>query len=372
MRILGLCWRYLDHPSAGGAEIVTHQVFTRLVNDGHDVVSFNGAYPGGAPEGEMDGVRLIRLGRQWSVHLLAWRWLRSRLDQFDLVIDQINTIPFFTPLYVPDSKRRFIFHQLAREYWWRETRGPLRLAAPVGYLLEPWMLKVYRRSIGVTASESSRRDLEALGMRHDRVTVAPYPVDVQPLNELPEKRGPWTVLIAGRLTQAKFAEEGTRAFATFQRSMPEARLEIIGSGDPAYRQRLEVLVREQGIRAVTFHGRVSEERKLELMREAHVHLFCSHREGWGLVVSEAAAMGTPSIGYDAPGVRDSIADHRMLAPIGDVGALSALLMRIRDDPELYRDVRQGAWERARLHERDTATRAWADALVAGIRRYPPR
>ena len=131
-------------------------------------------------------------------------------------------------------------------------------------------------------------------------------------------------------------------------------------------------VDELGIRAVTFHGRVSEERKLELMREAHVHLFCSHREGWGLVVSEAAAMGTPSIGYDAPGVRDSIADRRVLAPIGDVGALKALLQRVRDDPELYEDVRQGAWERARLHERDKATRAFADALLAGVRQYPPR
>ena len=95
------------------------------MDDGHEVISFNGSYPGAAPEGEMDGVRLIRRGRQWSVHLLAWRWLRSPSDEFDLVIDQINTIPFFTPLYVPDEKRRFFFHQLAREYWWRETRGAL-------------------------------------------------------------------------------------------------------------------------------------------------------------------------------------------------------------------------------------------------------
>jgi glycosyltransferase involved in cell wall biosynthesis len=372
MRILGLCWRYLDHPSAGGAEIVTHQVFTQLVNDGHHVVSFNGAYAGGEPEGKLDGVHLIRRGQQWSVHLLAWRWLRSRLDEFDLVIDQINTVPFFTPLYVPESKRRFVFHQLAREYWWRETRGVLKVAAPLGYLLEPWMLKVYRRSNGVTASESSRRNLEALGMSHDRVTVVPYPVDVEPLTELPGKRGPWTVLMAGRLTQAKFAEEGVKAFAVFQRNRPEVRLEIVGSGDPAYRRRLEGLVGELGIRNVAFHGRVPEERKLELMREAHVHLFCSHREGWGLVVSEAAAMGTPSIGYDAPGVRDSVGDRRVLAPIGDVGVLARLLGRLSDDPELYKDVRQGAWERARLHERDRATRAFADALMRGIRQYPPR
>ena len=29
------------------------------------------------------------------------------------------------------------------------------------------------------------------------------------------------------------------------------------------------------------------------------------REGWGLVVTQANAMGTPAIGYDVPGLRDS-------------------------------------------------------------------
>jgi glycosyltransferase involved in cell wall biosynthesis len=363
MRILGLCWRYLDHPAAGGAEVVTHQIFSRLVEEGHEVTSFNGSYPGAAPEDELDGVRLIRRGRQWSVHFLAWRWLRSRLDQFDIVIDQINTIPFFTPLYVPEEKRRFFFHQLAREYWHRETRGVFKLIAPIGYMLEPLMLKAYRGSRGVTASESSRRDLEALGFVHARVSLSPYPVDAEPLPHLQPKTGPFTVLMAGRLTPAKFVEEGVRAFGQFQRVAPGSRLEIVGSGDPAYRQGLERLVAELGIEGVTFHGRVSEKRKFELMRESHVHVFASHREGWGLVVGEAAAMGTPSIGYDAPGVRDSIAEPRMLAPIGDVIMLARLLERLHGDPKLYEKVRLAAWERAGLHSREAATEAFARALL---------
>ncbi len=363
MKILGLCWRYLDHPAAGGAEVVTHQIFSRLIEEGHEITSFNGAYPGAAPEGVLDGVRLIRRGRQWSVHFLAWRWLRRHLDEFDIVIDQINTIPFFTPLYVPEEKRRFFFHQLAREYWHRETRGVFKLVAPIGYLVEPLMLKVYRGSRGVTASESSRRDLEALGFDHARVALSPYPVDAEPLSQLEPKTGPFTVLMAGRLTQAKFVEEGVRAFAQFQGVARESRLEIVGAGDPAYRQRLEQIAGELGIADVTFHGRVSEERKLELMRESHVHVFASHREGWGLVVGEAAAMGTPSIGYDAPGVRDSIADPRLLAPIGDVATLARLLEQLYGDLRLYDEVRQAAWERARLHSREAATEAFARALL---------
>jgi glycosyltransferase involved in cell wall biosynthesis len=43
------------------------------------------------------------------------------------------------------------------------------------------------------------------------------------------------------------------------------------------------------------------------LSRAHIILVPAVREGWGLVVTEANAMGTPAIGYDdVPGLRDSI------------------------------------------------------------------
>ena len=83
----------------------------------------------GHPSDEiLDGIRIVRRGRQWTVHARAWLWLRRRLDEFDVVVDQVNTIPFLTPLYVPKVKRRLLIFQLAREYWWRDAEGPV----PVG------------------------------------------------------------------------------------------------------------------------------------------------------------------------------------------------------------------------------------------------
>jgi hypothetical protein len=175
VRIAALSWRYLGHPAAGGAEVVTHEVLSRLAAEGHRVVAFTAAHPGAPEEDEVDGVQLVRRGGQTTVHLHAWRWLRRRLGEFDRVVDQINTIPFFTPLYVPRDKRRFWIQQLAREYWWRETRGALRALAPIGYLAEPVYLRAYRRTAGMTISESSRRDLEALGI-HD-VAILPLAPD---------------------------------------------------------------------------------------------------------------------------------------------------------------------------------------------------
>jgi glycosyltransferase involved in cell wall biosynthesis len=362
MRLLALSWRYLDHPAAGGAEQVTHEILRRLARELDEVTSFTASYPGASVRDTIDGVKIVRGGRQATVHLHAWRWLRTRRERYDLVVDQINTIPFFTPLYVPASKRIFFIHQLAREYWWRETRGAAKLVAPLGFIAEPGIMRIYRSSRGVTGSESTARDLTALGIPRDRITIVPYPISMQPVDSLEPKPNGLRVVVLGRLTPAKFVEEAILAFAEIQRAVPEAALDVLGGGDDRYRARLERMVQGLSLSNVTFCGRVAEEQKRGMLARAHVHLFTSHREGWGLVVSEAAAMGTPSVGYDVPGVRDSIGDQRLLVRSGDTIGLASRAKGLCRDPQFYAEVRQAAWKRTLEMSPDAAAKGFARAL----------
>ena len=155
------------------------------------------------------------------------------------------------------------------------------------------------------------------------------------LSELTPKAEPFRVVVIGRLTPAKFIEEGLAAFADVRAAVAGSQLDIAGGGDPTYQDALEEIVRRRGLAdAVTFHGRISEVDKTELLTRAHVHLFTSHREGWGLTVNEAGARGTPTVGYSVPGVRDSVRDPRLLATLADGPAglaqrIVALRARIR-------------------------------------------
>ena len=56
---------------------------------------------------------------------------------------------------------------------------------------------------------------------------------------------------------------------------------------------------------VSFTGPLSETDKDSVLREAHFILHISQREGWGLNVIEANAMGTPAIVYPVPGLVES-------------------------------------------------------------------
>jgi len=361
MNVAMLSWRYLDHPQGGGAEILTHQILRRAVQRGVKVTAFTASYPGAEPTGELDGVRIVRSGQQHTVHLHAWRWLRTRLDEFDRVVDQINTIAFLTPLYVPADKRRMFIHQMAREYWFRETRGLFRLGAPVGYALEPWQLRLYRNTPSMTVSGSTHRDLADLGI--PVTAVLPQGTHVHPVERLEPKPGPPRAIVVGRLTPAKFVEQSMAAFGRIQAAIPDIGLDIVGSGDPTYRQELEALVATLGLRDVVFHGHVDESRKRELLLAAHVHLFASHREGWGLTVSEAALVGTPTVAYDVAGVRDSVADLRALAPRGRTDVLAERALRLLRDPSAYDDLRAAAWARARELSWDRSTDAFLEALA---------
>ncbi len=100
---------------------------------------------------------------------------------------------------------------------------------------------------------------------------------------------------------------------------------VIGSGPQ------EAMLRRTAGPGVTFLGHVSDEEKRERLGRAHALVATSVREGWGLVVTEAAEAGVAAIGYDVPGLRDSIgasggvltpADPASLA-VGLVGLLSS-------------------------------------------------
>jgi glycosyltransferase involved in cell wall biosynthesis len=84
------------------------------------------------------------------------------------------------------------------------------------------------------------------------------------------------------------------------RHVTGGKLVIVGDGPE--RARIEALAGP----GVVITGRVSEEEKHRLLCSAWMLLHPALIEGWGIVVAEAAIRGTPAIGFDVPGLRDSV------------------------------------------------------------------
>lgn len=137
-----------------------------------------------------------------------------------------------------------------------------------------------------------------------------------------EKERVPTVVFIGRLSANKRPKHAIRAFGLVRRQLPDAQLWVIGSGPE------EARLRRTAGPGVLFLGRVPDEEKHERLARAHALMATSVREGWGLVVTEAAASGTVSIGYDVPGLRDSIRASGGVLTAADPGSLAEGLVRL--------------------------------------------
>ena len=318
LRILAYNWRDLAHPRAGGAEVYLQSVAREWVKLGHEVTVFCGAVAGRSAEEFVDGVRILRQGSRIGVYREARRyWRREGDGQYDLVVDCVNTRPFFCSRFVRNVPVVAVIHQVAREVWRYETPWPISVIGR--YLLEPTWLRAYRDVPVVTVSESSRESLAEYGLR--RVTVVPE--GWVPTRPIPvKKESVPTVVFLGRLSANKRPEHAIRAFGLARRQLPEVQMWVIGSGPE------EARLRKMAGPGVTFLGRVPGDEKRQRLGRAHALVATSVREGWGLVVTEAAASGTVAIGYDVAGLRDSIGASGGILTRADPASLATGLVRL--------------------------------------------
>jgi glycosyltransferase involved in cell wall biosynthesis/O-antigen/teichoic acid export membrane protein len=316
LRILIFNWRDITHPVAGGAEVYTHNVANEWIKEGHSVTLFSAAVERRPAEEVIDGLRIVRRGTRHSVYREAKRFYRLEgKGNFDLVIDEVNTRPFGAPKWVTDVPVVALIHQVCREIWFYETTFPVALVGR--YMLEPLWLRRYRNVLTVTLSESSKASLELYGL--SRVVVVPVGfLSAGPPPDVSRETRP-TLIFVGRLSANKRPSDAVEAFGLLRETMPSAVLWVVGTGP------LEDRLRMSAPDGVHFLGKISPAEKLERLARANVLIATSVREGWGLVVTEAAAVGTPVVAYDVAGLRDSVrASNGVLSEANPKSLSSAL------------------------------------------------
>lgn len=345
MKILILNWRDRKHPDAGGAEKATHEIGKRWVQKGHEVSLIAGHFGSSSPEEIIDGIRVKRLGGKYSIYPLTFLYYLTRArGNFDIVIDEINTVPFFTPLYVEAPKVAFI-HQLAANVLFEELPGP---QAHFWHVLEPRILRRYHRTPIVT-SESTKQDLIYLGLPAGNIHTIKYGVDRE-VYRPGKKSGEPKILYVGRLKRFKGLHHLIQATKIVSKKVPNVKLEIIGSGDSAYEEELLALGRKLGLEGnLTFRQLTFDQglrHKVEAYQQAWVLACPSIREGFGLTVIEANACGTPAVASNVQGLRDTVSDQRtgLLVAPRDVSALSEALMKVLLDDGLRRELSRQAVE----------------------------
>lgn len=349
MEVLILNWKDIKNPQKGGAEIIAFELAKRLVLEGHQVTFFCRAYPSSIPQENIDGIHINRKGGKYTVYFHAYRYYKKLVRKPDKVLDMINTIGWMTPLYIPKSKRFAYLNQLAKRVWFYEF--PF-LFACLGYLLECLEYVLYRSTPVIVYSKSTKNDLIKLGIPAINIRFFPIGIDVEKYQRGVKSRIPLFIFVA-RLVSMKRADICIQALAILINQYPLIKLAIIGNG-PEQTQ-LEKLCRtlhlEKHIEFVDKNNfylhKNTKDLKVSYMQKAWAILLPSIKEGWGLVVTEAGACGTPAIVSGVTGLIDSVDNLNtgiVLSTYPTVQELADAMKMIIDNPSIRKELSDNAFQ----------------------------
>jgi len=187
---------------------------------------------------------------------------------------------------------------------------------------------------------------------------------------------PWgsdgaTILYVGRLTPEKGVDTLLRALALLDRSV---RLRIVGAGPE--RNTFERLAAVLGIsERAEFIGAVIDRAELTReYREADVFVLPSRSEGFGYVLLEAMATGTPIVATAVGAIPDLIRDgwNGVLVSKDDPVSLAAAFKRMLVDPELRSFCAEHGVETVRQYVFERQTERWIELTVAEVERRTGR
>ena len=348
-----LVYDHLFPQTVGGAERWMRDLALHVAATGHDVTYVTMRHWDASERPSLAGVRVLGLTPAGRVYrrerrtllpplrfgLAVARHLWRHGSEYDIV--HMASFPYFPLLAASAIGRRRRYELVVNwiEVWtkdyWRRYAG--ELIGTTGWLVQgacvllPHTAFCFSRlhAERLVAAGYSGEPVLLPGLYADRIDTSST-VDVDPQ----------LVLYAGRHVQEKRIDTVVRAFALLLERRPGVRLELYGDGPE--RVHISKLVGELGLSAaVRLPGRRPEDEVDEAIARAACLVTASEREGYGLVVVEAAARGTPSVVVAGPEnaatelVDDGV--NGVVSPDASAESLAAALERVLETGSTLRE-----------------------------------
>lgn len=293
----------------GGAERWYRNLGERLAAEGHEVTYLTMRQWDDPPE--IEGIRVIAVAPRMPLYSAGKRRLLPPL-RFGLGVgmhllrhgrdyDVVHTasFPYFSLLAAGILRTNGGYriscdwHEVWSRDYWREYLGPLGV---IGDAVQSTCARVPQKAY--TFSRLHKERLHRLGVEEITQLTGQYARNGQPAR-LAEAADPPTVVYAGRFIPEKHVELLVEAVAEARRQVPELRARLIGDGPT--RPQVIARIQQLGLSdAVSCPGFVTTNEVDDAMSSAVCLVQPSSREGYGMVVIEAAHRGVPIVTVAAP------------------------------------------------------------------------
>jgi glycosyltransferase involved in cell wall biosynthesis len=351
--------------TVGGAERWYRELAERLAHEGHEVTYLTLRQWERGEEPRLEGVHVVAVagrmrlydstGKRRVLPPLAFGagvllHLVRRGGRYGVV--HTASFPYFSVLAaalarVPHRFRLVIdWHEVWTPEYWREYLGAL--GGRLGFGVQRLCIRVPQKAFCFSRLNLHR--LRAQGLRNQPERLPGLYAGPRDTGE-PEPAEP-VVLFAGRHVPEKRVPLLVPALALARRRAPDLRGALLGDG-PERGAVLRAIAAHRLDGAVSAPGFVATEELERILRRALCLVLPSRREGYGLIVVEAAAAGTPSIVARAP---ESAAtelieagENGYIAESAEPEELAKAILRVRDEGQPLRE-RTATWFRRNVEQ----------------------
>lgn len=325
----------------GGAEMLVINMMPRFRALGHEVgvVVFNGQRTALMErlERECPECKIYKLGESYynPLYILKlWRIMRS----YDIVHTHNSSPQLFVAIANILCRKKLVTTEHSTNNRKREQGGVFKV-------IDKWMYKHYHKVICI--SEIAEKTLIGyLEGTASNICTINNGVDVGAFhNATPAenlKNGRFSVVMVAGFREAKDQDTLIRAIGR----LPKEDYELWLVGDGVRRSELESLVNDLKLEGqVRFYGLRTD--VANILKAADVVVMSSHWEGLSLSNIEGMSVGKPFIASDVKGLHEITEGSGLLFPHGDDKSLADLIRRLHDDKELYKQVAEACYEKAR-------------------------
>jgi glycosyltransferase involved in cell wall biosynthesis len=298
-------WPY----NTGGKEKRLYDISQKLVRENYQVHIYTMKWWKGSNIKNEDGATLHAISPLYPLYSGPRRSIKEALlfglaclkliteKWNDIDIDQMPFFPVYSIKLVCLLKRKSMsatWHEVWGKKYWQDYLGPIGILA---YWIEKLSVRLPNQIISVSALTTSRL-IQMFGSKN--VITIPDEIDAAHIQSILPSVQKSDIIYAGRLLAHKNVDLLIKSLALLKTQSPNIKCLIIGNGpenNSLKKLSLDLKLTEN----ITFSDFLEKHDELySLIKSARVFVLPSSREGFGIVVAEALACGTPVVTTNHP------------------------------------------------------------------------
>ena len=287
----------------GGAEKRYWDIAKKLSEKGHKVCFYTAQWPGMKKKMKIDGIKIYSVYKIHNFYVNGRKSIKESLifsiklikpllkENFDIIdCENFPYFPIFSCKIVSIIKQKPLivsWLEVWNKYWFEY----LGFKGIFGFIIERLSSKLPDKIISIS-DFTTKKLVNELNIKESKISTIYPGIDFERINESKPEKKEIDVISVCRLIGHKNLDFLIRSLALCGKN---ANCHIIGNGPQ--KEFLENLSKEYKV-DVSFSGNISDERLYSLIKSSKVFVLPSSREGFGMAVLEANALGVPVITVD--------------------------------------------------------------------------